>query len=211
MPEDPHASLAEALLDSPLGRVRIAASERGVREILFTSQKKMGSKGTPAARRHAARAVKQLREYFSGKRREFDLPLDLKGTENQKRVWRALREISFGETLSYGELARRLGVPRAARAVGAACGANPICVVIPCHRVIGADGGLHGYGGGLPMKRALLELEGVPITEQMRKRGRVSGLRWSPKAGPDSASRRSAEAKRRGRAVAEKQLKLWNP
>ncbi|MEK7408391.1 MAG: methylated-DNA--[protein]-cysteine S-methyltransferase [Acidobacteriota bacterium] len=105
------------------------------------------------------RAARQLTEYFEGRRREFDLPLDLRGTEFQKRVWEALLAIPYGETRSYGRIAKAVGVPRGARAVGGANHANPVAIVVPCHRVINAGGGLGGYGGGLPLKRLLLELE----------------------------------------------------
>ena len=101
----------------------------------------------------------QLREYFTGARREFELPLAPRGSEFQLRVWAALREIPYGETVSYGELAERIGCPASARAVGAANGRNPIAVVIPCHRVIGASGRLTGFAGGLERKRLLLDLE----------------------------------------------------
>jgi methylated-DNA-[protein]-cysteine S-methyltransferase len=106
-------------------------------------------------------AVRQLEEYFAGKRRDFDLPLNLDGTEFQQRVWRALTEIPYGETRSYGELAKRIGNPNASRAVGLANGRNPVSIVVPCHRVIGADGSLTGYGGGLPRKQWLLAHEGL--------------------------------------------------
>jgi len=106
-------------------------------------------------------AVRQLEEFFAGKRREFDLPLRLNGTPFQQRVWRALTEIPYGETWSYGELAKRIGNPNASRAVGLANGRNPVSIVVPCHRVIGADGSLTGYGGGLPRKQWLLAHEGV--------------------------------------------------
>jgi len=105
--------------------------------------------------------VRQLGEYFSGKRREFDLPLRMQGTDFQQRVWRRLTEIRYGETCSYGELAKRIGSPSASRAVGLANGRNPISIVVPCHRVIGADGSLTGYGGGLERKRWLLAHEGL--------------------------------------------------
>jgi methylated-DNA-[protein]-cysteine S-methyltransferase len=104
-------------------------------------------------------AALQLEEYFSGRRRVFGLPLDLLGTEFQKRVWCALLQIPFGETRTYGDVARAIGAPRAVRAVGAANGANPIAILVPCHRVIASDGGLCGYGGGLDLKRRLLEHE----------------------------------------------------
>jgi len=104
--------------------------------------------------------VRQLDEYAAARRREFDLPLALAGTPFQLRVWEELRRIPYGATISYGELARRIGRPAAVRAVAQACGANPVPVVVPCHRVVGSDGRLVGYGGGLPWKRFLLELEG---------------------------------------------------
>ena len=104
-------------------------------------------------------AVAQLEAYFAGERTEFDLALRLDGTAFQQTVWAALREIPYGETWSYGRLADRIGKPGAARAVGLANGRNPIGIIVPCHRVIGADGSLTGYGGGLPRKQALLELE----------------------------------------------------
>jgi methylated-DNA-[protein]-cysteine S-methyltransferase len=108
--------------------------------------------------------VAQLHSYFSGRRRHFDLPLEIEGTEFQKKVWTELRSIPYGETISYKELAKRIGKPSAVRAVGAANGANPIPIIIPCHRVIGNDGSLTGFGGGLPLKRKLLELESRQLT-----------------------------------------------
>jgi methylated-DNA-[protein]-cysteine S-methyltransferase len=105
----------------------------------------------------------QLREYFSRVRRTFDLSLDVRGTAFQRAVWDAVARIPYGETASYGEIARRVGKPGAARAVGAAVGANPLPIIIPCHRVIGADGSLTGYGSGLDAKERLLRLEGVSL------------------------------------------------
>jgi methylated-DNA-[protein]-cysteine S-methyltransferase len=104
-------------------------------------------------------AIRQLNAYFAGSLRQFDLPLAPEGTPFQQRVWGALREIPYGETVSYGAIARRIGKPAAVRAVGAANGRNPLAIVVPCHRVIGSDGRLVGYGGGLPAKSLLLELE----------------------------------------------------
>ncbi len=101
----------------------------------------------------------QLTEYFAGERTEFDVPLALKGTTFQRVVWAHLRDIPYGATISYGELARRIKEPKASRAVGAANGKNPISIIVPCHRVIGASGKLTGYGGGLPNKKILLDLE----------------------------------------------------
>ena len=103
----------------------------------------------------------QLDEYFAGQRREFDLPLSPVGTEHQQRVWQELLRIPFGTTITYSELAQRIGNPKSVRAVGRANGANPIWIVIPCHRVVGADGSLTGYAGGVEVKRKLLELEGA--------------------------------------------------
>jgi methylated-DNA-[protein]-cysteine S-methyltransferase len=108
-----------------------------------------------------ANVTAQLAEYFAGERQDFDLPLAPRGTEFQRRVWEELSRIPYGVTISYAELAHRVGRAGAARAVGRANGTNPIPVVIPCHRVIGADGSLTGYGGGMPLKKALLMLEGV--------------------------------------------------
>ena len=112
-------------------------------------------------------AARQLKEYFAGKRREFDLPLRMEGTEFQQRVWRELTKIPFGETRSYGQLAKRLNNPNGSRAVGLANGRNPIAIIVPCHRVIGADGSLTGFGGGLDRKEWLLTHEGQPVTSEL--------------------------------------------
>ena len=139
-------------------RLRLAASRSGIRRIEFEP---FGD--TPAAPNAAnpllAEAIHQLRAYFAGDLRRFDLPLDFAGTEFQCRVWSELTRIPYGETRTYQELARAIGSPKAVRAVGAANGANPIVVVVPCHRVIGSNGKLVGFGGGLPLKRRLLDLE----------------------------------------------------
>jgi methylated-DNA-[protein]-cysteine S-methyltransferase len=113
-------------------------------------------------------ALRQLAAYFAGRLTAFDLPLDMKGTEFQRRVWSALRDIPYGKSCSYGELARAIGRPAAVRAVGAANGRNPIAIVVPCHRVIGASGKLVGYGGGLPLKQMLLGLE-ADYAERLRQ------------------------------------------
>jgi methylated-DNA-[protein]-cysteine S-methyltransferase len=105
--------------------------------------------------------VKQVEEYFAGVRREFTLPLDLRGTEFQKRCWQALLEIPYGRTCTYADVARAVGKPRAFRAVGLANNRNPVAIIVPCHRVIGSDGSLTGYGGGLDVKQKLLSLEGA--------------------------------------------------
>ena len=149
-------------LDTPIGTVLIAGDAEAIRRIAFP---KNGKPVRPEpAWAHSARgpigeAVRQLRDYFAGRRTEFDLPLAPEGTPFQRAVWRQLQDIPYGETISYGELARRVGNPKASRAVGSANGANPIPIVIPCHRVIAASGKLGGFGGGLPVKQALLDLE----------------------------------------------------
>ena len=112
-------------------------------------------------------AITQLREYFAGTRRHFELALAPRGTPFQLAVWQLLRAIPYGQTMSYGEIARGLGRPEAARAVGLANGANPLPIIVPCHRVIGADGSLTGFGGGLPIKRALLQLEGAACVSDL--------------------------------------------
>jgi methylated-DNA-[protein]-cysteine S-methyltransferase len=111
--------------------------------------------------------IEQLREYFAGRRTTFDVDLVMHGAPFQRRVWRALQDIEYGETISYGELARRIDQPTAARAVGMANGCNPISVIVPCHRVIGANGSLTGYGGGVERKRLLLDLEADSRTPQL--------------------------------------------
>jgi methylated-DNA-[protein]-cysteine S-methyltransferase len=148
-------------LETPIGPLGIETTARGVRRIDFDQNgtAKADPSPDPVAQKHLNRAVKQLREYFAGERDRFDLTLDMDGTAHQQRVWKALLEIPFGRTLTYGQVAARLGTPRGARAVGRACATNPVPVVVPCHRVVGGDGALHGFGGGLWRKKALLELE----------------------------------------------------
>ena len=149
-------------LDSPIGKLLVAGDAETVRSIRFP---KNGAPGEPGAgwiessTAPLEQAACQLREYFAGKRTGFDLPLAPEGTQFQRSVWRKLQDIPYGRTISYGELARKVGNPKASRAVGAANGQNPIPIVIPCHRVIGANGKLTGFGGGLPIKEALLALE----------------------------------------------------
>ncbi|MEE8436534.1 MAG: methylated-DNA--[protein]-cysteine S-methyltransferase [bacterium] len=155
-------------LDSPLGAVLVAGNAAGLHRISFLAG---DSPVTPGAdwedREHLkdhpahplAEAVRQLSAYFRGELRAFDLPLAPGGTPFQQRVWGALREIPYGETITYGELARRIGQPSASRAVGAANGRNPLPIVVPCHRVIGHNGRLTGFHGGLHLKEGLLNLE----------------------------------------------------
>jgi len=140
--------------DTPIGTLGLAASERGLTRVLWPGEP--GAGGDDAV---LAAAAAQLREYFAGTRTRFDLPLAPDGTPFQRLVWDQLLAIRFGETWSYGEVARAIGRPAASRAVGAANGKNPIAIIIPCHRVIGSDGTLTGYGGGMPTKQWLLAHE----------------------------------------------------
>ena len=140
---------------SPLGLLRLEESEAGVTALEFAGD----GEATEPKGKYLPELCRQLDEYFAGARRAFDVPLDPAGTDFQKKVWNALLEIPYGETRSYGDIAARVGRPGAARAVGGANGANRICIVIPCHRVIATDGGLGGYSSGLERKRALLALE----------------------------------------------------
>lgn len=150
-----------AWMESPVGRLLLARDTRTLRLLWFSDDRRPLTPSPQWIERPEAFVadVTQLREYFAGARRRFDMPIEARGTPFQQRVWRALLDIPYGETVSYGDLARRLGDSKAVRAVGLANGANPISIVVPCHRVIGANGSLVGYGGGLPMKRALLDLE----------------------------------------------------
>jgi len=163
------------LLTSPLGKVIVAGDREGLRRVDF----QLGRYGAISIPREwkedpafplLRRAGEQLSAYFEGKRRSFSLPLAPAGTPSQQRVWAELQAIPYGETLSYSELARRAGRPRAIRAAGAANGKNPISIVIPCHRVVGKDGSLTDYGGGLQKKAALLDLEGARVFKHLRSR-----------------------------------------
>ena len=142
--------------DSPIGLVEIGGTPDGITSLFFVEERRSGV----ATNEMCEQAVKQISEYFTGSRQEFDLPILLSGTEFQRQVWQELRSIPFGQTVSYGDLARAIGKPSAVRAVGAANGDNPVSIIVPCHRVIGSDGGLTGYGGGLERKRWLLKHEG---------------------------------------------------
>jgi len=155
---------AQAHAGSPLGPLLLAASARGLAGIWFEGQAHHpGPIDAPedAADPFIAQALRELAAYWKGEPLPFKVPLDAAGTEFQRAVWAALRQIPRGATRSYGEIARASGRPAAVRAVGAAVGRNPLSVIVPCHRVLGADGSLTGYAGGLPRKQALLRLEGV--------------------------------------------------
>jgi methylated-DNA-[protein]-cysteine S-methyltransferase len=143
-------------VDSPLGELLLAGDGEALTALRMNGSPGRGWRHEPGPFREAAA---QLRSYFAGELRDFELPLDPNGTGFQRQVWAALRGVPYGSTISYAELAAAVGMPGAARAVGAANGRNPIAVVIPCHRVIGASGALTGYGGGLGRKRLLLDLE----------------------------------------------------
>jgi methylated-DNA-[protein]-cysteine S-methyltransferase len=148
-------------INSPIGPLLLAGNSAGLRQILFVNGRHP-AKPDPSWQEDPAflqPAIDQLHAYFSGDLESFDLPLAPQGTPFQRNVWRELCEIPFGKTISYGELAQRIGNPKASRAVGLANGSNPIPIVIPCHRVIGSNGKLTGYGGGLPIKEKLLALE----------------------------------------------------
>jgi methylated-DNA-[protein]-cysteine S-methyltransferase len=155
-------------IESPVGTLLLAGDGRSLRVVHFQvgRRARRPDKEWVHDPRPFAAAVSELEEYFAGRRRDFDLPLAPEGTEFQRSVWRALRRIPYGETVSYGELARRIGNPRASRAVGLANGANPIPIIVPCHRVIGADGSLTGFGGGLEIKGKLLALERTHAAER---------------------------------------------
>jgi len=151
--------------ESPIGELLLTASDSALTGVWFPGKGEVtcapANDGRGPANAVLARACEQLAEYFAGTRTTFAVPLEPAGTPFQRRVWEALRAIPYGATLSYSELARRLGDVRATRAVGAANGRNPIPIVVPCHRVVGADGSLTGFGGGLDRKRWLLEHEGA--------------------------------------------------
>lgn len=148
-------------IESPLGPLLLVADDAGLRQILFVNGRHR-AKPEPSwkeDRAPHAETIRQLHAYFAGELENFDLQLAPEGTPFQLEVWRRLCDIPYGETISYGELASRIGNPKASRAVGLANGSNPLPIVIPCHRVIGSNGKLTGYGGGLPLKEKLLALE----------------------------------------------------
>lgn len=147
-------------LDSPIGELTLAGTADRLRHVRMADQTYEPDRSDWHRDDTAfADAVDQLEEYFGGRRTEFDLELEMVGTTFQRRVWSALQTIPYGQTRSYGQIATQLGAPGASRAVGLANGRNPISIIVPCHRVIGANGSLTGYGGGLNRKRALLDLE----------------------------------------------------
>jgi methylated-DNA-[protein]-cysteine S-methyltransferase len=156
-------SLACKTMESPAGKLKLVASDKGLVAVLWQSDRpsrmRLGELAEDNQHPVLLKVERQLGEYFAGKRKEFSLPLDMRGTAFQKNVWEALLAIPFGETRSYGQLAKQLGNPNATRAVGAANGRNPLPIIVPCHRVIGSSGKLTGFGGGLETKAQLLSLE----------------------------------------------------
>ena len=149
-----------------MGQLLLAGTDRGLRLISFAAGKHVirPQPGWKEDKKSFQETIRQLQAYFRGELQEFDLPLALEGTPFQVRVWQGLRAIRYGHTISYGQLAHQIGQPHAARAVGLANGSNPIPIIVPCHRVIGSNGNLTGYGGGLSIKQKLLSLE----SRQMR-------------------------------------------
>lgn len=155
---------ARVVVETPIGPLLVSASDSAVTEVFLPNTGAAAHGGTPGPLPPVLRtAVRQLEQYFAGKREQFDVPLSCGGTPFQLSVWTALDDIPYGETITYGELAASVGRPGAFRAVGQANGANPLPIFHPCHRVVAAGGHLGGYGGGLDVKRKLLALEGSPL------------------------------------------------
>jgi methylated-DNA-[protein]-cysteine S-methyltransferase len=171
-------------MKSRFGPLLVAASAEALCRIEFARGDEV-PEGWKRSDRELARIRRQLEQYFAGKRRSFALELAPEGTEFQRLVWYQVGQVPYGTTITYRELASRVGKPQAVRAVGAANGQNPIPIVIPCHRIIGTDGGLRGYGGGLDLKRRLLELEGADAPARPRKPRARAGRSRSPGARGD--------------------------
>ena len=156
---------ARCIIQTPIGKISVAASEKGITNLDFLSSRSclQDFSTSSVAQSLVDAAADQLMEYFEGKRVKFEVKVDLEGTNFQQLVWQQIQKIPFGKTNSYGEIARSIKKPQAARAVGGAVGANPVAILIACHRVMGSSGKLTGYSGGsgLPTKRKLLDLEGI--------------------------------------------------
>jgi methylated-DNA-[protein]-cysteine S-methyltransferase len=151
-------------LKSRIGPLYLVASKDGLRGVFFNKQRVTTAKVLGSSRpeeKILRKTAGQLDEYFDGRRKKFDIPFNLSGTNFQKRVWKELSRIPFGKTVSYRDIAGKIKNPKAQRAVGSANGKNPACVIIPCHRVIAADGSIGGYSGGIAIKQQLLKLEGI--------------------------------------------------
>lgn len=157
------APLYKTYYEAPCGLLEIVANDKGVTSILFVKKRTGRTRNNP----HTTSCAQQLHEYFNKDRKTFSVPLDLHGTDFQKRVWNELLNIPFGKTISYMQMAINLGDKKCIRAAGTANGRNPVSIIVPCHRVIGSNGDLVGYGGGMDKKKALLELEGVLIQKAL--------------------------------------------
>ncbi len=162
------------VIDTDIGQLGLASTETGLLTVLLPNalddrdnilRKLAGEVEIQDGADRNDPVARQLHEYATGKRKEFNVKLDQRGTKFQIAVWNAVYQIPWGQTASYGDISRRIGKPNASRAVGAANGANPHPIIVPCHRIIGADGSLTGYGGGMEMKKTLLKLEGVPVSD----------------------------------------------
>jgi methylated-DNA-[protein]-cysteine S-methyltransferase len=166
-------------MQTPIGELLLVADESAITGVYFTGQKHFPAiyKDWKKDANHPVlkKAAAQLKDYFAGKRVEFDLPLRLTGTSFQEKVWKEIARIPFGKTLTYGELAKRVGSPGAVRAAGASTGRNPVGIIVPCHRVVGKDGSLTGYAGGLDRKRHLLQLENSPYPDNTNATGTGGG------------------------------------
>lgn len=172
-------ALAYKTIDSSVGKLKLVASHKGLVAVLWERAKaqrvRLGEGEKSERHPVLSQAELQIAEYFAGKRRSFSVSIDMRGTSFQKQVWDALLAIPFGETRTYGDLAKQLGKPLAARAVGAASGKNPLSIIVPCHRVVGSTGTLSGFAGGVEAKTRLLELEGRgdgPARRSLTKRNR---------------------------------------
>ena len=196
------AAIFVARIESPLGPLVAGATPEGICMLEFSGPKRLRTQlallrrrfraeAAPGRNKHIDRLERQLAEYFAGRRRRFDIPLVTPGTAFQRRVWKELARIPYGEMRTYGDLARRLGVPSASRAVGHANGSNPVSILLPCHRLVGSGGDLTGYGGGLWRKRRLLELEtgtGTPSYRGIPMRRRRSAKRGSDRSSSKAES-----------------------
>lgn len=164
--------LSYKIISSPVGALKLVASDEGLAAILWEQDDpqrvRLGELRENSEHPILIQAERQLGEYFAGDRTAFGIALDMAGTEFQKKVWRALLTIPFGQTRSYGDIARQVGNPKASRAVGAANGRNPVSIIVPCHRAIGSDGSLTGFAGGLASKQYLLSLEQKPENHRRR-------------------------------------------
>jgi methylated-DNA-[protein]-cysteine S-methyltransferase len=161
---------AQYKMSSPIGALYLVASPQGLQGIYWEKQSAKLVKSLDRSRaeeRILDDAGRQLTEYFEGRRKSFDIPLDVEGTVFQRQVWQELSRIPFGKTVSYSDVAKKIKNPRAVRAVGSANGKNPVCIIVPCHRVIAANGTIGGYAGGIGIKQQLLKLEGLKNFEDL--------------------------------------------